>query len=261
MQWWCSAQNTAWTWEWRPYPGVWLFVLLVGAGIWAWNRAGRATAALHPGAFLGLVVLWLALDWPLGALGAGYLASVHMLQFMLIALVAAPLLLLGVGDDALALLRGASWPARILRRATAPAAALIALNTVVLLTHLPTIVDTLMATQLGSFVIDILWLSGGLLFWWPLVLDEPPHPRFVPALRIGYVILGLMFSPIMFGLAGFLVYSEHPLFGTYELAPPIPGLTSKTDHVIAGLLMSVGGALVAFVAVTKIFFDWSRREG
>jgi cytochrome c oxidase assembly factor CtaG len=179
----------------------------------------------------------------------------------LIALVAAPLLLRGISRDALAMLRGTSATARVLQRLTAPAAALIALNAVVLLTHIPAIVDGLMSTQMGSFLIDVLWLAGGLLFWWPVVLPEPAHPRFVPALRIGYVVLGLMFSPVMFGIAGFLVYSEHPLFGTYELAPPFPALASKTDHVIAGLLMSVGGAVVAFIALTKIFFDWSKQEG
>ncbi|MGQ0642148.1 MAG: cytochrome c oxidase assembly protein [Gemmatimonadaceae bacterium] len=266
MQWWCSAQNTAWTWQWKPYPGVWLFVILVGFGVWWWNRAGarragREAAALHPACAAGLLVLWLALDWPLGALGAGYLASVHMLQFQLIALVAAPLLLHGVSADALALLRDDWTIARVLRRLTAPAAALIALNAAVLFTHIPPVVDGLMATQIGSFAIDLLWLAGGLLFWWPVVLPEPAHPRFVPALKIGYVVLGLMFSPVMFGIAGFLVYSDHPLFGTYELAPPFPGLPSKSDHVIAGLLMSVGGAVVAFIALTKIFFDWSKREG
>jgi len=266
MRWWCSAQNTAWTWEWRPYPGVWLFVLFIGFALWRWNRegarrAGKPNAPLHPAAVGGLLVLWLALDWPLGALGAGYLASVHMLQFQLIALVAAPLLLRGISPDALSMLRDNSAAARVMRRLTAPAAALIALNAVVLLTHIPPIVDGLMSTQVGSFLIDLLWLAGGLLFWWPVVLPEPAHPRFVPALQIGYVVLGLMFSPVMFGIAGFLVYSEHPLFGTYELAPPIPGLASKSDHVIAGLLMSVGGAIVAFIALTKIFFDWSKREG
>ncbi|MEW5915207.1 MAG: cytochrome c oxidase assembly protein [Gemmatimonadota bacterium] len=265
MQWWCSAQNTAWTWQWKPYPGVWLFVLAVGFALWSWNRAGARRAghanAVHPATVGGLFVLWLALDWPLGALGAGYLAFVHMLQFQLIALVAAPLLLRGVSGDALALLRGDHLAARVLRKLTAPAAALIALNAAVLFTHVPAIVDDLMATQIGSFAIDLIWLAGGLLFWWPLVLAEPAHPRFVPALRIGYLVLGLMFSPVMFGVAGFLVYSQHPLFGTYELAPPFPGLPSKSDHVIAGLLMSVGGAVVAFIGLTKIFFEWSKQEG
>jgi putative membrane protein len=266
MQWWCSAQSTAWTWQWKAYPGVWLFVVLVGVAIWWWNRAGarragRSAASLHPACVGGLLVLWLALDWPIGALGAGYLASVHMLQFQLIALVAAPLLLRGLSPDALAMLRGDFGIARIMRRLTAPATALIALNVAVLFTHIPPIVDGLMSTQVGSFVIDLVWLVGGLLFWWPVVLSEPEHPRFVPALKLGYVVLGLMFSPVMFGIAGFLVYSQHPLFGTYELAPPIAGLPSKNDHVVAGLLMSVGGALVAFIALTKIFFDWSRREG
>jgi putative membrane protein len=266
MRWWCSAQNTAWTWEWRPYPGVWLFVIAVGVAIWYWNRvaarrAGKPAMPLHPLSVLGLIVLWLALDWPIGALGAGYLASIHMLQFQLIALIAAPLVLRGISSDALELLRGESALARIVWRLTAPFPALVALNVAVLLTHIPGIVDGLMSTQIGSFVFDVIWLLGGVLFWWPLVVPVPERPRFVPALQIGYLVVGLMFSPVMFGVAAFLVYSQHPLFGTYELAPPIGALTSKNDHVIAGLLMSVGGAVIAFVGLTKIFFEWSKREG
>jgi cytochrome c oxidase assembly factor CtaG len=266
MRWWCSAQNTAWTWEWRPYPGVWLFVIAIGFALWYWNRvgarrAGNAPEPLHPFSVLGLLVLWLALDWPIGALGAGYLASIHMLQFQLIALIAAPFLLRGISRDALALLRGESAIARLVRRLTAPLPALLALNVAVLLTHIPGIVDSLMATQIGSFLIDVVWLIGGLIFWWPVVVPVPERPRFVPALQIGYLILGLMFSPVMFGVAAFLVYSQHPLFGTYELAPPIGALTSKNDHVIAGLLMSVGGSVIAFIALSKIFFEWSKREG
>lgn len=266
MRWWCSAQNTAWTWEWRAYPGVWLFVVGLAALIWSMNRAaarqgGRRAASLHPACVVGLIVLWLALDWPIGALGAGYLASVHMLQFQLIALVAAPLILRGIDVDTLASVRGDTAIARVVRRLTAPVTALITLNAVVLLTHVPAIVDGLMATQLGSFLIDVAWLLSGLVFWWPIVVPIPERPRFVPALQIGYLVLGIMFSPVMFGVSAFLVYSQHPLFGTYELAPPIAGLTSKNDHVIAGLLMSVGGAIIAFIALSKIFFDWSKREG
>jgi cytochrome c oxidase assembly factor CtaG len=265
MQWWCSAQNTAWSWEWKAYPGVWLFIGLIAFGVWQWNRRaaharGATPGPVHPLFVLGLIVLWLALDWPIGPLGAGHLASVHMLQFLLISLVAAPLLLRGIGPHAMATLVRPSVAASIVGRATAPVFALIALNAVVLLTHLPAIVDTLMATQLGSFVIDLAWLAAGLVFWWPLVVPVPARPRFPPPLRIGYVVLGLMFSPIMFGLAGFLVYSQTPLFRTYELAPPIIALPSQMDHQIAGVMMSVGGAVVAFVAISVIFFAWSRAE-
>ena len=268
MQWWCSAQGTTWTWQWQAYPGVWLFVLLLGAGIVALHRsaarrelaAGRAaSAALHPAIVVGLLVLWLSLDWPIGALGAGYLASVHMLQFLMMALIAAPLLLVGL-SPAVARMLAEGPMGGLLRRATSPIFALIFFNAAVLFTHTPTIADTLMSTQLGSFAVDVAWIVAGLLFWWPVIVPVPARPRFPAPLRIGYLLVGLMFSPVMFGLAGFLAYSQTPLFRTYELAPPIAGIPSRDDHQVAGVLMSVGGAIVAFVAISSIFFRWSRES-
>ena len=58
---------------------------------------------------------------------------------------------------------------------------------VVLLTHLPPIVDQLMATQLGSMVIDLLWIFAGCVFWWPVVLDVPHQPRFTYPVKMGYL--------------------------------------------------------------------------
>ena len=26
MSWWCAAQDTAWSWTWQPYLGVWMLV-------------------------------------------------------------------------------------------------------------------------------------------------------------------------------------------------------------------------------------------
>lgn len=265
MNWWCSARGTAWTWEWQAYPGVWLFILLIALGVWRWNSAGARAAGrpappVHPLFLVGLLVLWLSLDWPIGALGAGYLASVHMLQFLLMALVAPPLLLRGPSSDALALLERPGSVASVVRRLTRPVVALILFSVVVLLTHLPAIVDTLMVSQLGSFAIDLAWIVAGLAFWWPVVLRVPAHPRFPPPVQIGYVVLGLMFSPIMFGLVGFLVYSETPLYGVFELAPPLEGVLARDDHQVAGVLMSVGGAAITFVAISVIFFKWSRQS-
>ena len=265
MSWWCTAQNLPWSWEWRAYPGVWLFVLTTALLVMAWNRraalrSGELPFRAPPVFWLGIFVLWLALDWPLGALGAGYLASIHTVQFLLMALVAPPLLLRGIGPAALASLNQKSTTYRLIDLLTRPFVALIGFNVVVLLTHLPAVVDTLMQSQLGSFAVDMAWIGSGLVFWWPVCKDEPPRPRFVPALRIGYLVLGMMFSPVMFGIAGFLVYSHTPLYGVYELAPPVGSLSGMPDQQLAGVLMSVGPALVAFVGITVIFFRWSRTE-
>jgi putative membrane protein len=171
---WCSATGAAWTWQWRAYPGVWLFILLLAFGMWYWNGAGARAAhvpqrPVHPGFVGGLIVLWAALDWPIGALGAGYLASVHMLQFLLMALVAPPLLVLGPSREALALLERPGRLRALVRRLVAPVPALVFFSVTVLVTHLPPIVDALMTTQLGSMLIDLLWIAAGCVYWWPLV--------------------------------------------------------------------------------------------
>jgi len=263
---WCSATGAAWTWQWRAYPGVWLFILLMALGMWAWNRAGARAAGrpqrpAHPLFVGGLLVLWVALDWPIGALGAGYLASVHMLQFLLLALVAPPMLLMGPSPDALALLERPGTGRALVRRLLSPFPALVFFSVVVLLTHLPPIVDQLMATQLGSMAIDLLWIFAGCVYWWPVIRSVPAQPRFTHPVKMGYLVLGLMFSPIMFGLVAFLVYSTTPLYGVFELAPPLPGIMSHDDHKIAGVMMSIGGAIIAFTAVSVIFFRWNKESG
>ena len=265
MQFWCSARNTAWTWTWTAYPGVWAFVLLVAFAFWSWNRAGarragKPPAPLHPLLLVGVLLLWVALDWPVGALGAGYLASVHMVQFLLIALIAPPALLAGLSRDAAALVESARLRP-VLERITRPVTAVVLFNAIVLLTHLPPVVDSLMRTQLGSMLIDVLWFIAGLVFWWPILVPVPARPRFAPPLRMLYLVIGLMFSPVMFGLVGFMVYAQHPLYGVYELAPPFPGFSSQSDHQLAGVLMSVTGAAIAFTGLSVIFFRWSRTDG
>ena len=154
MSFWCSATGQPWTWEWRAYPGIWLFVLLLAAGMWAWNRAGARAASkhirpMHPVFLGGLIVLWLSLDWPIGALGAGHLASVHMLQFLMMALIAPPMLLLGPSPEALALLDRPGRIMSLVRRLVAPLPAFALFSVIVLVTHLPPLVDVLIRPALG----------------------------------------------------------------------------------------------------------------
>lgn len=260
MRFWCSAQGVAWSWTWQPYVGVWALVLALAL---AYVRLVRRTTGARPGAAswrtwsfaAGVLALWVALDWPVGALAAGYLASVHMVQFLLVALVAPALLLLGVPDPAWLALRRRSgaW----LRRTTHPLAAILVFNLIVVLTHWPFVVDGLMSYQAGSFLIDALWILGGTLLWWPVVAPVPERPGFGYPLKIAYLIAVTITTTIPFL---YLTFTALPVFATYELAPPIAGITKREDQQLAGLLMKLGGAVVLWTGITALFFRWYRRE-
>lgn len=256
MQWWCAAQGVPWTWTWRPYPGVWLFIgLLLAAYVAVVRRTGSGRGErVRFG--LGLATLWIALDWPVGALGSGYLASVHMVQFLMIALIAPPLLLSGLPRAALErLAERPVFPA--VRALTLPIVALLFFHTIVVATHWPGLVDALMASQWGSFVLDLAWLVGGVVFWWPVVCPIPRRPRFPFGVRIGYIVAStvLMTLPYIF-----LTFAELPFYATYELAPPVGTLSSRDDQRLAGLIMRIGGGTILWIAAGILFWLWYRAE-
>ena len=258
MQWWCSAQGLAWSWTWRPYVGVWIMIALLVAGyVWLARRSGGAPPARRWAFAGGVAGLWVALDWPLGALAAGYLASVHMVQFLLVALVAPPLLLLSIPDPAWARLAARPVVVGALERLTRPIVAVLVFNALVWITHWPRLVDGLMSHQAGSFLIDMLWILAGFVFWWPVVGRVPVRARFGYARKVAYLILATVANT---GVFIYLTFSHLPVYATYELAPPIPWITSREDQQVAGLLMKMGGGLVLWTAIAILFARWYQAE-
>jgi cytochrome c oxidase assembly factor CtaG len=262
VQWWCAALGEAWEWTWRPYPGVWAFLLLMLAAYILVLRATPASPAeardrgTRAGVFgLGVASLWLVLDWPIGALGAGYLASAHMVQFLVITLVAPPLLLYGIPAQAYRRL-----PPRViaaLRPVAHPLVAIVLSNLIAFITHVPLVADRLLASQLGSFAIDVAWLAAGLLFWWPVVAPVPEWPWFRGMTRLGYLGAQLIASKPLFI---YLTFTHYPRYATYELAPRVLGITARADQQAAGLLMEVGGMLILFVAAGILFLRSMWKE-
>lgn len=257
MQWWCSVRAVAWDWTWRPFVGVWIVLALLVYGYVRLRRNHPGGTRAHTAAFAAAAfALWLGLDWPLGAL-AGYLASAHMGQFLLVGLIAPPLLLASVPPAAWDRLARRGPPAW-LRFATRPLIALIVFNLGVFVTHWPPIVDGLMVTQAGAFLIDVIWFGGGLVFWWPLVAPVPARPDFGYALRILYLVAATITTSAPFL---YLTFSPLPMYATYELAPPVAGISNRDDQQAAGLLMKLGGAVVLWVGIAALFFQWHREEG
>ncbi len=266
MQWWCAAQGEVWEWAWRPYPGVWIFMLLLAAGYFRLRKhaaeriqaAGQETRRGSAAAGVaGLAFLWIALDWPIGALGAGYLASVHMFQYLLIALVAPPLLIWGIPAPARGYLKGSGAFARVVDILDRRALALIVFVGVTIVTHVPSVVDALMASQIGNFAVDASWLLSGVLFWWPIINQGTSRRPFPFPLQVLYLF------PVMLAhtaIAVYLIFGRYPRYATYELAPPTGWISALGDQQIAAGLMWVAGTPIIWGVMGFVFRQWAKHE-
>jgi putative membrane protein len=235
-----------------------------------WQLSWSLTAI---GALYGALYVWAAVNtsgrWPLRrtfaflagiacvlvALQSGIdsyderLLSVHMVQHMLLLLLA-PLLLLG-GRPALLALRALPQGrsrrrlARALSeaaRVVGPVPCLIAFSAIVVLTHLPGFYSaTLGSPALHGFE-HALYLFAGLLLWSPL-LDVDPSP----ARRLGgfgrlIYMLGAM--PAMGLLGAYL--NRHPSLVYPAYGPPAHGLgiSALADQQKAGAIMWVAGNVI-----------------
>lgn len=269
MTWWCSATGEPWTWAWRAYPGVWLFVLLLAAWYWLGvlrpanaGAAARSEAAIEPPNPLwflaGLVAVWLALDWPIGALGAGYLSSIHTVSYILLVMIAPPCIILAVPVPRQRRLATASPWAPLLRLLGRPWFGFTLYAGVLTLTHFPAIVDGAMATQAGALAIDLAWLASGFGLWWPVMGPTPEVVSMRRPLKMGYLFLATL--PTI-GPSAFLTFADYPLYATYELAPRIfQILTAQEDQKVAGLMMKIVGDLPLWFGFGVIFFRWSRED-
>jgi putative membrane protein len=267
MTWWCAARGLPWTWEWQAYPGVWLcFAAIAGSYLWAFRRlpparlagddaptTGRAIVLL----VLGLLALWVAADWPLGLLAAGYLLSARTLQYILFVLVAPPLLLLGTPRWLLRRLIRPRAAFRLARLLTRPLLPLVIYNAVLVAVHLPPVVEAVSGSQLGSFGLDAAAILSGFVFWWPALARLPElKPMRYPG-RIGYLLLSVFVPTVP---AAFFTYSRFPIYGLYELAPRVHNIGAVLDQQVAGLTMKTVGGAILFTTMSVMFFRWHRAE-
>ena len=263
MTWWCSAQSTPWTWTWQPYPGVWLLVIALLATYFIALRRLRPTDEMkaRPGEVrsfvLGVLFLWLAADWPIGPLGAGYLVSVHTAQYIVFTMVVAPLLLHGTPTWLLRRLISRPSANRAALVLSHPLVAFLAFNVILVATHLPPVVDALKVTQPGSFAIDIAWLASGMLFWWQVL---GPLPELKPLSYPGRIVFLLLNVFVPTVPAAFLTFADYPIYAVYELAPRVVGISAAQDQQLAGLTMKIVGGFIIFGTASVLFFKWYGAE-
>jgi putative membrane protein len=221
-----------------------LFLALAAvAAVLYWAAARRDPPGWRALLFgLGVLLIVGALNSPLETIAVHYLLLIHLLQNVMIADWAPPLILLGLTPAMRAAVarRGGAAFAWITRPKIALPVWLVAWYGI----HLAVFYDFALRNPWALNIEHALLIAVGLLFWWPVLAGEP-HDVSVPV-KIGY--LGVAFvGSVFLGLG--LTFSETPFYDFYAEAPRLWGLSPAKDQNFGGILMNVEQAAVFLAAI------------
>src|SRR3954469_6649157 len=165
-------------WRFQANPEVYLLVaFLVGAYVYLVRVIGPQAVA--PGepvirrrqivAFVAaMVLLFFASTWPLHQLGEEYLYSAHMVQHMILSYFMPPLVLLATPEWLLRTLIGTGRMYRVLQRLTNPIVATVIFNTVVVVTHIPGVVNHSVTSAPLHYSLHLVLVMSALIMWMPV---------------------------------------------------------------------------------------------
>ena len=101
--------------------------------------------------------------------------------------------------------------------------AALQINLVLVITHLPPVVDTLRANQAGSFLLDAAWMVSAVVAWLPVASPLTEDRIRSPMLTCAYLFLAFQVFPMLPG--SMITFSTLPVYRVYELAPRIGAWT------------------------------------
>jgi cytochrome c oxidase assembly factor CtaG len=261
------APHDLWSaWNWDP---IIILSLMLGGWIYAdglWElrrRTGGWDAALRWRALsfaAGLFVLFLALISPLDTL-ATVLFSAHMIQHMLLIVVAPPLLVLGVSPAPFLL----AWPQptqrklgqwwrrtrwlKTVRQALTQPPIVWALSALVLWAwHVPRLYQGALENEALHMLEHLSFLITSLLFWWTLMHPGTHLRRGDPG------ILALFTMALQSGVLGALItFAPTPWYAIYASSTQPWGLPPLEDQQLAGAIMWIPMGTVYSLAALILF--------
>jgi cytochrome c oxidase assembly factor CtaG len=222
----------------------------------------------------GLLAIFLALASPIEPF-ARLLLQVHMVQHLLLMMVAPPLVWLGA--PLFPLVRGLPepirtyWIAPLVRRRplravfawlTHPIVAWPIYVGVTWLWHTPRGYELGLSRSDWHFVEHVCFICAGLLFWYPVVRPYPSRPRWSRWLLLPYLFLADVQNTL---LAAWLTFSSDVLYPYYSQVPRVAGLSVLDDQAATGVLMWVPGSIafllpLCWIGVGLLFDRGSSRE-
>jgi len=210
-------------------------------------------AALRPWLFgLGIACAYVALQSPIDKGGDEYLLSIHMVQHLVLMMIAPPLVLLGIAG-------ARPLPGTVLPRlravwsfVTRPWQATLIFNAVLLVWHIPALYDATLTTEWIHIIEHITFVGVGVVFWWPVVDPmRSAHQRPVsPFVKIAMLTIAGI-PPTVLGFLFALIGT--PVYDFYARAPRLWGMSAVLDQQVAGVIMFGLGNIVYFLAISVVF--------
>jgi putative copper resistance protein D len=257
---------------WSFDPLVWLpaiaVLVLWWAGVSRVNRDHPANPVARERTWAwvaGVFAILVALDSGLETYDTT-LFSMHMVQHLLLTMVAPPLLLLA---GPITLLLQASSPetrrrwilpllhARLVRMLTFPPVTWVLFAAVMWASHFSELFNLALEDEWIHRLEHALFLGSALLFWWPAVGPDPSPWKLKPSARVLYV--GLQMPQNTF-LAIAILWASAPLYAHYVTTPRAWGPTPLEDQQAAGAIMWLGGDLLFLASVLLLVRLWMRAE-
>jgi putative copper resistance protein D len=256
-----NLHNSLTQWQFGPFALV-VVATLIALAIWYlradWNLAarGRAWQRTRTLSFMGaLVAVDLALQSPVATYTGTYFQA-HVLQHLLLMVVAPPLAALGAPSTLLLQTSSRSlkerW-LRILRSRTVavithPISAWILYFGAMIVFFLSPLINVAMHHMALMDLINVIFLFGGTLYWWPMVgIDPIMHWKMNYGGRMLNILLGTGIEAFL-GVA--IIASSHPIASMYTLSSTKSG----------GALLWVSTEFVTLGAFLPIFLQWMHSE-
>jgi putative membrane protein len=251
-------------WRFQANPEVYVLVaFLIGAYVYSIRVIGpRAVGAGQPvvtrlnvGSFAGaMVLLFAASTWPIHQMAEDYLYSAHMLQHMMLSYFMPPLVLLATPTWLMRLLVGTGRTWRVVRFMTKPVVAAVVFNVVVMVTHIPPVVNASVQSAPLHYSLHLLLVLTAVLMWMPVV--GPFHElRISDAAKPIYLFLQSVVPTVP---AGWLTFAEGVVYKHYNQPVRVWGISPTDDQQLAGAIMKIGGSVFLWALVIFYFF---RRFG
>jgi putative membrane protein len=206
----------------------------------------------------GVLVIFFSLNGPLHELADGYLFSAHMVQHLLLMLIMPPLLIWGLPPWLIRKALEVRVIYRVGRVLTHPVVAFVAYNVVFIFWHFPEMYNKALMDHTVHIIQHLTFMAVAVMLWWPIMSPVKELQR-IPE---GPILMGWIF---LFGIPGTIVsalitLSDEVLYTWYAAAPRITALSPLDDQRLGGLIMWIPGMLVFWIAITAVFFRWTRDE-